>query len=78
MNMEIDSTVISVHLVGGKLEVIRRYHSNSMFACNPPRPTPDQIIKEIYAAREDGQIVLEETVEGKHIPAHNVAERIEF
>lgn len=72
------STIVSVNLEDGKMVVVRRYPSNSMFACDPPRPVPDQIVKEIYAAQEDGTIALEETMEGKHTPAYNVNEAIEF
>ncbi len=73
-----DHTIISAQLnEHGDLEVVRRYPSNMMFACYPPRPAPDRIVKEIYKAI-DGMIVLHDTIEGRHTPAHTVGEQIEF
>jgi len=80
MNVMIEnySTLVSANLEDGKLIIVRRYPSSSMFACDPPRPVPDQVVKEIYAAQEDGTIALEETIEGTHTPGRNVPDIIEF
>lgn len=70
--------IVSVTLNGsGELEVVRQYPSNTMFACYPPRQAPDRVVKEIYKCGPNG-IVLDKTIEGKHIPSSVVPERIEF
>ena len=61
----------------GTLEIVRRYPGNMMFYSYPPRQAPDRIVKEVYGAK-DGKVVLLRTVEGKHFPAEQVPERIEF
>lgn len=71
----INSSVVSVALVDGKLEVITRTPSNMAY-CNGT-PCPDSIKKQTYAA-VDGKIVLESTIDGKHVPARFVPESIEF
>jgi hypothetical protein len=72
-----DYEIISATLVDGRLEIVKRYPSNEMYACNPPQPVPDRIEKEIYSA-VDGQIVLAETIPGTHIPGYSVPETFEF
>lgn len=69
--------VISAGLVEGQLEVVRRYPSNSMFACDPPRKAPDTIEKDVYGI-VDGKIQLIEIISGQHVPAHSVAEQFTF
>lgn len=59
----------------GTIEVIKRYPSNITLASCPPRPVPDRVVKEIYAA-VDEKIVLIKTIEGTTIPA--VPERVVF
>lgn len=72
------STVVGVKLTDqGEFVVIRRYPSNSMFTCYPAKPVPDRVTKEIYRVKE-GKIVLDEVIEGKHIPQHTVSESITF
>lgn len=44
-----------------KIEVVFREPSNSMYACNPPRPVPDKVWKEIYSV-EDGVITKTQTI----------------
>ena len=62
----------------GELEVVRRIPSSAMYACNPPIPVPDRIVKELYRAAEGGMIRLVETIEGKCTPAYVMVEKIEF
>lgn len=61
----------------GKIEVIKRVRSNSMYACNPPKPVPDRVWKEIYSA-QDGVIKLEKKIEGTHNPSHVIRESLTF
>lgn len=61
----------------GKLEVVKRYPSNSMFACNPPRPVPPTITKEVYAA-VNGRIELVDTIQGKVTPSYVTPETVSF
>lgn len=74
-------TVKSVSLVetenGNQIEVIKREPSNSMYACNPPRPVPDTVWKEVYGI-VDGKIQLIDTIQGKHIPAEAIHKPEEF
>jgi tRNA nucleotidyltransferase (CCA-adding enzyme) len=35
-----------------KIEVVFREPSNAMYACNPPRPVPDKVWKEVYRLEE--------------------------
>lgn len=78
MNIYEPHTIVSVNLTdAGEIEVIKKYPSNTMYACNPPGPAPDRVVKETYIAC-DGKIILGETKEGKHTPAHTVNEQIEF
>jgi hypothetical protein len=73
-----DFVIQSVTLTDeGTLEVVKRYPSHSMFACNPPKPVPDRVVKEIYTGH-GFRVRLCRTVEGKHIPASRVSEKIEF
>ena len=69
--------IASVSLINGKLEVIKRYPSGGMYACNPPMPVPDSIEKDIYIAK-NGKIVLEKTIKGKVIPPQRTEEKIVF
>ena len=78
MLIESDCKIVSVTLnEQGELEVIKQYASNSMYTCNPPRPVPDTVVKEVYHV-EDGKIVYKETIQGKHTPSSVVPETIEF
>jgi hypothetical protein len=59
------------------IEIVKRIPSNIMFACNPPRPAPDTIFKEIYGIR-DNKIQLIEKINGTHIPTSFQEEQIKF
>jgi len=60
-----------------QIELVFRQKSNLMYACNPPRPAPDKVWKEIYGV-EDGKIKLLKTIEGKHTPPQYIQEEIKF
>lgn len=75
MQNYIQTQILSVKLVDGKLEVITRTPSDISYTNG--KPLPDFISKDIYEA-EDGNIVLLESIKGKHTPAYTVAEKIEF
>ena len=70
--------VISAKIVGDELHVVRRAQSSAMLLCDPPRPAPDTVIKEIYEATPDRRIVLVRTVQGEHIPERTLPERFVF
>lgn len=60
----------------GRLEVVERASSGVMYLTDPPRPAPDRVWKEVYAADQVGRIFLLETINGVVTPA--VPERVEF
>lgn len=68
---------VSVKLVNGELHVVWREPSKTVLMCNPPRPAPDRVWKEVYGA-VDGAIVLLRTVRGEHVPASTRREQILF
>lgn len=59
------------------IELVKRIPSNVMYACDPPRPTPDTVFKEIYGI-VDGKITLIEKVSGTHIPSSFQEEQFIF
>ena len=68
--------IVSVTLTEeGTLEVVRQYPSGICYG-NGGR-SPDTVKKEIYAVEGD-RIELLDTIIGRHIPAHTVAEQIVF
>ena len=73
----VDETIVSVKLVDGKMEVVKRRPSRQMLLTNPPQPAPDIIVKEIYAAVE-GEVRLIDKINGKHTPGRYVQEEISF
>ena len=75
-----ESTVVSATLTeDGTLEIVRRYPSNATYACSPPRPVPDRIVKEVYRAGTEHPIIyLSQSIEGTHVPAERISERFEF
>lgn len=76
--MNTEGRVHSLQLMpDGSMEVVMRYHSGMMYACSPPRPVPDTVVKHIYRAVE-GRIVLADAIEGTHKPASYSAEGIAF
>lgn len=76
-----DAEVTDLSITTTGVAVTLRRRSNMMYACNPPRPIPDAVWREVYEARAvGGDVVLELTkVEhGKHTPAAQVPESISF
>lgn len=70
--------IVSVTLTpAGRLEVVKREPSNSMYPTYPPHPVPDKVWLEIYEA-QDGRIKLVERVEGVHTPETLQPETIVF
>ncbi len=69
--------IISVKLVMDQLEVVLRERSNMTYTCNPPRPAPDRVWKNIYRA-VDGEVKLCEVVPGIHTPQTIQSEKFEF
>ena len=59
------------------IEVVFREPSNIMYACNPPRPVPDKVWKEVYSV-ENGIIIKTQTINGKHEPGNFIPENITF
>lgn len=72
----IDESVVSVRLVNGCLEVVKRRAPNAVYGTGSPMP--DRVWKEIYVGDSSGAVVLSMTVEGKHKPAYRVPESITF
>lgn len=60
----------------GEIEIVRQYPSNLSY-CNGV-PVADRVVKEIYRTNDAGVIFLAEEVEGRHVPAKMLPERIEF
>jgi hypothetical protein len=48
-----------------------------MYACNPPRPMPDKVWREIFRY-ENGELRKVETQDGIHKPASYQAEELLF
>lgn len=63
--------IVSVEVVDGKLEVVRKYPSNQMLLCDPPRPASDTVVKEIYGI-VDGKIEIIKEIAGSHTPAETI------
>lgn len=70
-----NESIIRLDLVDGKIEVIRRIKSNSVYGNGTP--VPDGIYKDIYGVK-DGELFLLETIKGKHIPTKVIHESFEF
>jgi len=70
--------IVSALLVNGRIEIIKRYKSNSTYACSPPMKVPDTVIKEIYGIDKKGKIALLDTITGKHTPQQTTPESIDF
>ncbi len=73
MNTKIESLTIN----GTSFEVVYREPSNRMLLCNPPRPVPDRVWKEIWGI-VDGRLQKLNTIEGKVVAGEVIPERIEF
>lgn len=71
-----NESIVSVTLVDGKLEVVRRRKSNAAYCTGAP--VPDLVCKEIYGTDITGRINLYKRIEGKHTPAYRVPESITF
>lgn len=72
-----NNTLHSVQLKDGKLHVIHRQLSGQVLLSYPAQPAPDKVWKEIYGVK-NGEIVLEDTIDGVHRPERTVPESIEF
>lgn len=59
------------------IEIVKMIPSNAMYACNPPRPVPNTVFKEIYGIK-DNKIQLIEKINGNHIPASYHEEQFIF
>ena len=68
---------LSVTLVDGELHVVWRQRSHAEYPTIPSSPVPDKVWKEIYVCGHD-EIVLAESIPGKHVPASTNPERIIF
>ncbi|MDB4314462.1 hypothetical protein N9955_00375 [bacterium] len=69
--------IVSVDVGEDSISIVYRSPSETMYACNPPRACPDEVIKKVYRA-VDGKIVLDKEIRGKHTPHAYVPETIEF
>lgn len=69
--------ILSVTLVDGRLEVVRR-EKMPQLAYDPPRPTPDKVWKDIYKGNAGEDVYLDETIDGTHTPATTAPEKTEF
>lgn len=67
--------IISVILVNGTLEVVKRYQSNMTYCSSSP--VPDRVVKEIYGCK-DGVVDLLEIKEGQHYPKKIIDEQFVF
>jgi hypothetical protein len=74
-------TIVSVNIINGKLEVVRRIPSNTCLAVwrsdGQFVKTPDTIFKDIYTAK-DGQIILEKTIQADVTPSQVIPESVHF
>ena len=79
MELISNEIIVSFKLIeeNNTIEVVKRIPSNMMYACNPPRPAPDTIFKEVYGIL-DGKIQRIQKIDGKHIPASFNNEQIVF
>ena len=72
-----EERVESFAVIDGRIEVVFRRPSKCVLDSCPPKPSPDHVWKDVYGV-VDGEIKLIETIQGVHVPAHTVAERITF
>lgn len=72
-------SVLSVDfdLSNSKVIITFRVPSNMIYTCNPPRPMPDAVFKEIWGW-VDGKLKLIENIQGVHHPAKQIPESFEF
>ena len=78
LNSNSDVKIVSRVLnSNGELEIVIQQKSNAMYACYPPRPAPDRVLKETYWVK-DGKIALKDKLEGTHTPQYIVKEQITF
>lgn len=74
-------TIVSVNIINGKLEVVRRIPSNTCLAIwrsdGVSVNSPDSIFKDIYGVK-DGAIILERTIQANITPAQTIPESISF
>lgn len=68
--------IVSVTLVDGRLEVVKRRQSKAAFCTG--RPVPDLVCKEVYVGDANGNVVLGAFIQGRHTPAYTVPEAFTF
>jgi hypothetical protein len=68
--------IVSVTVTESRIEIVKRQPSNMTYMCNPPKPAPDKVWKEIYEV-VNGRLERRTAFEiGTHVPAHFVPETI--
>ena len=67
--------VVSVQVTEKRVEIVKRLPSNMTYMCNPPKPVPDKVWKEIYEV-VNGTLVRQADMTSIHIPSHTVPESI--
>jgi len=72
-----DAKVIDVSIHAQGIVVTLRQPSNATYACNPPRPMPDRVWREIFRYN-DGEVRKVATQDGIHKPAEYHDEQILF
>ncbi len=77
-NMYSFKEVIKVDIKETTIVIAYREKPNFTYAVNYINSSPaDRIWKEVYGLK-DGKMTLLEVIHGKHTPAHNVEETLEF
>lgn len=69
--------IVSVKIYDQGAIVTLRERSHAIYACNPPRPMPDKVWREIFRY-ENGELRKVETQYGIHKPAAVLPEEIIF
>lgn len=69
--------IVGVQIYEQGAIVTLRERSNAMYACNPPRPMPDNVWREIFRY-ENGELRKVETQNGIHKPASYQPEELLF
>ena len=69
--------IVDVQIYDQGAIVTLRERSNIMYACNPPRPAPDKVWREIFRY-ENGELRKVETQDGIHKPASFAPEEFVF
>ena len=69
--------IVDVYIYDRGAIVTLREPSNAMYACNPPRPMPDRVWREVFR-NESGVLRKVATQDGIHAPAKWIPEEIIF